>query len=84
MIENINNNRMFHAYFIETNPQNSKKEKHGFFFVCNSKESAHKEFCEYARLSLGRDLNSEDVFIEEILEGTTIEKSEGKVTISCS
>lgn len=84
MIENTNNNRMFHAYFIETSPNNGKKEKHGFFFVCNSKESAHKEFCEYARLSLGRDLNPKDVFIDEIMEGTTIEKSEGKVTISCS
>jgi hypothetical protein len=52
--------------------------------VCSSKEDALKGFCEYAEIALGRNLEKSEVFIEEIMEGTKIETSPGKVTISCS
>ncbi len=79
-----NANSMYHAYFYDVNTVTAKSEKHGFYFVCSSKEDALKGFCEYAEIALGRNLEKSEVFIEEIMEGTKIETSPGKVTISCS
>lgn len=79
-----NANSMYHAYFYDVNAVTNKPEKHGFYFVCSSKEDALNGFCEYAEIALGRNLEKSEVFIEEIMEGTKIETSPGKVTISCS
>jgi hypothetical protein len=81
---NENTNSMYHAYFYDVNSITNKSEKHGFYFVCNSKENALKNFCEYAEVALGRNLEKSEVFIEEMMEGAKIETSPGKVTISCS
>lgn len=79
-----NTNGMFHAYFYDVNPVTNKSEKHGFYFVSSSKKNALKNFCEYAEVALGKNLEESEVFVEEMMEGAKIETSPGKVTISCS